>query len=264
LDEIARYNLERWAALGAAGALFTRSWLDLDIDVARQRLDPHDRLGEVRGLDILCLASGGGQQAPAFALLGAKVSSLDLSPEQVKRDRETARRYGCRIDAHVGDMRDLSRFAERSFDLVWHAYGLGFVPDAAEVFRQVRRVLRPGGRYVFMCANPFLLGIGTADWTGVGYHLHEPYVDGAQVTYRDEDWVAPNAEAPIPPPKEYRHTLGTLIGSLSESGFVVYAAEESTHKTPDAEPGSWEHLTSFAPPWIRFWSFFRPDVLSIR
>jgi 2-polyprenyl-3-methyl-5-hydroxy-6-metoxy-1,4-benzoquinol methylase len=171
LDEIARYNLERWSALSAADALFTRPWLDLDEEKARQRLDPDGRLGEIRGRTVLCLASGGGQQAPAFARLGAEVSSLDLSPEQVERDRESASRYGCRIDAQEGDMRDLSRFAEESFDIVWHPDSLGFVSDAGEVFAQVRRVLRPGGHYVFMCANPFVLGIGPGDWTDAGYHL---------------------------------------------------------------------------------------------
>jgi SAM-dependent methyltransferase len=263
LDEIVQYIRRRWTALSAADAVFTRPWLDLDQVAARRRLDPDGRLGEISGRAVLCLASGGGQQAPAFALLGAEVHSLDLSPEQVARDRESARRYGCHINARQGDMRDLSRFAERSFDIVWHSYSLGFVPDAREVFGQVRRVLRPGGRYVFMCANPFALGMGTRDWTGVGYQLRYPYLDGAEVSYQDEDWVATNAEFAVPPPKEYRHTLGELVAGLSEWGFVIYAASESTHGRPEAEPGSWEHFTSFAPPWITYWCVYRPDVLPI-
>jgi 2-polyprenyl-3-methyl-5-hydroxy-6-metoxy-1,4-benzoquinol methylase len=118
VDEIARYNLARWGALAASSAVFTRPWRDLDEQAARQRLDPDSRLGELRGRAVLCLASGGGQQAPAFALLGASVTSVDLSPEQVDRDRTAAAHNGCDVDAQEGDMRDLSRFAGSSFDLV--------------------------------------------------------------------------------------------------------------------------------------------------
>ncbi|HEY4348767.1 MAG TPA: class I SAM-dependent methyltransferase [Gaiellaceae bacterium] len=260
MDEIARFNLDRWTALRAAGAPFTRPWLDLDTETSRLRLDPDGKLGEIRGRRVLCLASGGGQQAPAFALLGAEVTTLDLSPEQIERDREAATRYGCRIQAQEGDMRDLSRFGAASFDIVWHGYSLGFVPDAGQVFDQVARVLRPGGRYVFMCANPFVLGMGTADWAGDGYVLRQPYLDGAEVAFHDENWVAGSA-ASVPAPREFRHTLGALVEGLSENGFVLDALEESTHALPEAEPGSWEHFTTFAPPWLRLWCLHRPDVL---
>jgi SAM-dependent methyltransferase len=264
LDDAARYNVERWSALAAADALWTRPWVDLDEATARRRLDPDGRLGDVRGKDVLCLASGGGQQGPAFALLGANVTSLDLSREQVERDVESARRYDYRIDAFQGDMRDVSRFGERAFDLVWHSYSLNFIPDARAVFDEVRRVLRAGGTYVVMCANPFVAGIGTRDWNGSGYLIRHPYVEGAEIVYRDEDWVTGGAERMLPPPKEYRHTLGTLVGGLSAAGFVILTVEESTHGAPESEPGSWEHLTSFAPPWLRFWCSFRPDVVSSR
>jgi 2-polyprenyl-3-methyl-5-hydroxy-6-metoxy-1,4-benzoquinol methylase len=83
LDDVARYNVDRWVALAEADAPFTRPWLGLDEATARRRLDPEGRLDDMRGKDMLCLAGGGGQQAPAFALLGARVTSLDLSREQV-------------------------------------------------------------------------------------------------------------------------------------------------------------------------------------
>jgi SAM-dependent methyltransferase len=264
LDEIAQFNLARWSALAAADAVFTRPWDDLDESVARHRLDPDGVLGELRGRAVLCLASGGGQQAPAFALLGATVTSVDLSPEQVERDRRAADHYRCSIDAQVGDMRDLSRFSESSFDVVWHSCSLGFVPDVREVFGEIRRVLRVRGIYVFMFANPFVLGMGTSDWTGDGYCLRDPYIGGAEVNYADEGWVVEGAENAIPPPREYRHTLGTVIGTLTEFGFVVYAVKEYSHGQPEAEPGSWAHFTSCAPPWIRFWCVLRPDVLPMQ
>ena len=71
LDEVAQYNIARWHALAQANALFTRPYLDLDAASARERLDPHGRLGDVVGKRVLCLAGGGGRQSAAFALLGA-------------------------------------------------------------------------------------------------------------------------------------------------------------------------------------------------
>ena len=89
IDEIAQYNIERWKALTKANALFTRPYLNLDAASARAKIDPEGRLGEITGKDVLCLAGGGGQQSAAFALLGANVTVVDLSEEQLHRDRES-------------------------------------------------------------------------------------------------------------------------------------------------------------------------------
>ncbi len=93
MDEVARYNVERWKALAQANAVFTRPYLDLDKDSARKYLDPQRRLGEVAGQDVLCLAAGGGQQSVAFALLGANITVVDISEAQLRRDAEAASHY---------------------------------------------------------------------------------------------------------------------------------------------------------------------------
>src|SRR5215203_5222740 len=98
MDEVARYNQARWKALVEADALFTRPRLNLDVDSARQMVDSAGRLGDVSGKKVLCLASGGGQQSAAFALLGADVTVFDISAEQLERDREAAAHYGFEIE----------------------------------------------------------------------------------------------------------------------------------------------------------------------
>ena len=262
MDEIARYNKERWKALVEADALYTRPALDLDAASARARVDPEGRLGSVEGKDVLCLAGGGGQQSPAFALLGARVTVFDLSEEQLRRDREAAAHYGFGIRTVQGDMRDLSCFEADAFDVVYHAYSLGFVPDARAVFREVARVIRAGGVYCFGCANPFTVGLSGSDWNGEGYTLKLPYVDGAEVTYEDQDWVYDRTKtgARILPTREYRHRLSTLFGGLIEQGFAVSHISDYTDIDPDpeAEPGTWDHFVSVAPPWLTFWASYRP------
>jgi ubiquinone/menaquinone biosynthesis C-methylase UbiE len=265
MDELAQYNIERWKALVEANAVFTRPALYLDPSLAQAEIDPERRLGTVAGKDVLCLACGGGRQSVAFALLGAKVTIVDLSEAQLDRDRAAAAHFGVDITLLQGDMRDLSRLEAASFDIVYHAYSLGFVPDARVVFQQVARVLRPGGLYHFNCANPFSMGLTEKDWNGAGYTLKHPYINGAEIRYEDQQWVydRSKAGAPIPAPREFRHSLSTLVSGLVEHGFVILHISDYSDFTPDphAEPGTWRHFVSIAPPWLRFWTAYRPDVL---
>jgi SAM-dependent methyltransferase len=266
MDEVARYNIARWEALAAANAPFSRPALNLDVASAREFVDAERLLGEIAGRDVLCLAGGGGRQSAAFALLGARVTVADLSAAQLARDRAAVAHYGVEIATVLADMRDLSQLPAKSFDIVHQPYSINFVPEAERVFREVARVLRPGGRYYLQCANPFSIGVGTRDWNGEGYTLRQPYVAGAPVAAEDEDWVYSGArgERPhIPAPREYRHTLGTLINGLAGRGFVLRHVEEfkDMHPDPQAEPGSWQHLTAVAPPWLALWSVYRPDIL---
>lgn len=258
MDEIARYNYRRWQALAKANAIFTRPLLDLTPADAREIVDPYDNLGELTGRPVLCLAAGGGQQSVAFALLGAQVTVVDLSTAQLDRDRAAAAHYGLSIATIEADMRDLSLFEERSFDIVYQPYSLNFVPDARGVFQQVARVLRPAGAYYFNCANPFTLGLQAEDWDGWGYPLRYPYIEGGAITSQDAPWVfRGEAQAePIAGPREYRHALSTLINGLITAGFALTRLEEEHLGAPDpnAEPGTTEHFTAVAPPWLRFWA----------
>jgi SAM-dependent methyltransferase len=262
MDEIARYNYRRWQALVKANAVFTRPLLDLTPADAREIVDPYHMLGELAGRAVLCLAGGGGQQSVAFALLGAQVTVVDLSTAQLDRDREAAAHYGLTIAEIEADMRDLSVLDADSFDIVYQPYSLNFVPDVREVFAQVARVLKPGGSYFFNCANPFTLGLQASDWDGWGYPLRYPYLEGGAITSQDEPWVfrGERQVEPIAGPREYRHALSTLVNGLIAAGFTLARLEEEYLGTPDphAEPGTTEHFTSVAPPWLRFWAAYRP------
>jgi 2-polyprenyl-3-methyl-5-hydroxy-6-metoxy-1,4-benzoquinol methylase len=103
LNEIAHYNKQHWKALAKANVVFTRPYLNLDVASARAKLDSDGQLGEISGKAVLCLASGGGQQSAAFALLGATVTVVDLSDEQLQRDREVAAHYQVVVPLSAGD-----------------------------------------------------------------------------------------------------------------------------------------------------------------
>jgi len=268
MDDVANYNKERWNALVRANALFTRPALHLDLASARQRIDPDGRLGELAGKQVLCLASGGGQQSVAFALLGAHVTVYDLSDGQLQRDREAAAHYGVSIETVQGDMRDLSHFADASFDVVWHPYSINFVPEIGMVFDEVARVLRAHGLYHLHFANPFFSGLVAEDWDGNGYPLKLPYMDGAEIACQDEDWVYSRSESAgeaIPAPREYRHTLSTVINGLVERGFVIRHLSDTMDlgADPEAQPGTWDHFVAIVPPWLAVWALYCPDTFQI-
>ncbi|WP_138664927.1 class I SAM-dependent methyltransferase [Nonomuraea turkmeniaca] len=251
-DEVHRYLRERWDALANANALFTRPRLDLSAEEALAYLGL-ERIGlplDLKEKRVLCLAGGGGQQSAAFALLGAEVTVLDISPVQLERDQAAAEHYGVTVGTVQGDMRDLSVFTEE-FDLVWHPYSLTFVPDARVVFREVSRVMRPGGHYHVMCANPFFSGLTHDSWNGEGYTLKDPYTNGAETTYPDQEWVGIPADGQIPRPREYRQTLSHIMNGLIREGFVLTYVNEVTDEG-DPEVGSWGHFMQVAPPWLEF------------
>src|SRR5690606_16705347 len=81
---------------------------------------PHNWFGDLKGKQLLCLASGGGQQAPVLAAAGAQVVSFDNSDEQSAKDKMVAERDGLDLKTVQGDMADLSTFEDESFDLIFH------------------------------------------------------------------------------------------------------------------------------------------------
>ncbi|GHO82431.1 class I SAM-dependent methyltransferase [Dictyobacter formicarum] len=263
MDNISQHNQKRWNALAGANALFSRPALELDAKSAQGNIDPEGRLGSIRGKQVLCLASGGGQQSAAFALLGAEVTVLDIAEGQLARDQQVAEHYHVAIKTVQGDMRDLSAIASTSFDIVWHPYSLNFVPDARAVFHEVARVLHVGGIYHMQCANPFTCGLTPKDWNGNSYSLKYPYIEGMLLESEDQPWAYARENyhgEPIPILREYRHTLSSLINGLSDEGFVLQHLSEDLHLFPngEAEPGTWDHFVAYAPPWFGFWATYCP------
>src|SRR5918992_1835174 len=115
---------------------------------------PREWFPEIGGADVLCLASGGGQQAPIFSAAGASVTVLDNSPKQLAQDRLVAERESLDLRTIEGDMADLSMFADESFDLVFHPVSNLFAPEVRPVWAEAFRVLRRGGVLLAGFLNP--------------------------------------------------------------------------------------------------------------
>jgi SAM-dependent methyltransferase len=183
-----------------------------NIGVPRAWLEP------VADADMLALASGGGQQAPILAAAGARVTVLDASDAQLAQDRLVAEREGLELRLERGDMRDLSRFADASFDVIVHPISNCFVADARQVWRECTRVLRPGGRLLAGFCNPVLF-IFDADRYEAGELVLRHRVPSSDLEIYSEAELS--ARVARGEPIEFGHTFDDQLGGQLEAGLVL-------------------------------------------
>jgi SAM-dependent methyltransferase len=194
------------------------------------------------GADVLCLASGGGQQGPLLAAAGANVTVLDASPRQLEQDRAVADRDGLTLRTVQGDMADLSMFAAESFDLIVHPVSNCFAADVLKVWRAAFRILRHGGALLSGFANPvgyiFDHELGEQNILQARYAL--PYSDDKDLAGEErQEYLAAGV------PLEFSHTLADQIGGQIEAGFLIAGFFE------DAYPAAANDLLSrYLPPFI--------------
>lgn len=200
-DEVARARAGDWSVVLTNSTSVPRAWFPADM----------------RDVDLLALASGGGQQAPLFAAAGARVTLLDNSPQQLARDEMVAKRDGLAITTRQGLMDDLTAFPDASFDLVFHPCSIMFTPDARAVFREVARVLRAGGAYLAGFVSPltYVFDMREADENHRLVARHKlPYSDALDM---DKDELA--ARIARREPLEHSHTMGDLVGGQLDAGL---------------------------------------------
>jgi SAM-dependent methyltransferase len=195
---------------------------------------PLEWLPDLPGKDVLCLASGGGQQGPVLAAAGAHVTVFDNSPRQLERDRFVADRDGLAIKTVQGDMADLSVFPDGCFDYIVHPVSNVFAQDVRPVWREAFRVLRKGGVLIAGFDNPavYLFDYDRVRESGKLEVVHSiPYADIDALT--DEQRRLFEQEGR---PFEFSHTLDDQIGGQLAAGFVLTGFYEDNDEDPDDTP----------------------------
>lgn len=182
------YNRNAWNHLVQSGNRWTRPFDDEVIASARKGLfevllTPSKPVPRewfpASGAELLGLASAGGQQCPVFAAAGYRVTSFDNSPEQLNQDKTMAQKHQLEIKTVQGDMSDLSVFDDESFDVVFNPCSTCFVPDVIRVYREVNRILKPGGILMTGITNPvfYLFDMKLAEKGEFVLKYKSPYSD---------------------------------------------------------------------------------------
>ncbi len=168
--------------------------------------------------DVLCLASGGGQQGPVLAAVGANVTVFDNSPAQLRQDQLVAEREALTIRTVEGDAADLSVFPDESFDLVFNPCSTVFMQDVRAVWRECARVLRHNGILMTGSMNPvhYIFDLFKAD-EGILEVAHSiPYADITSLPEEDlNEYIGKGL------PVEFGHSLTDLLGGQLDAGFVI-------------------------------------------
>lgn len=250
--DIFNYNREAWNREVDKGNEWTRPVSHEVIQAARQgrwqiiltptKPVPSAWYPPLQGADVLCLASGGGQQGPVLAAVGAHVTVLDASESQLAQDRLVAEREGLEIRTVQGNMEDLSMLPDASFDLIVHPVSNVFTPNVCNVWRGAYRVLRKGGALLSGFDNPinhiFDHELAKQQILQVKYAL--PYSDE-----KDLDGEERQEYFSWGIPLEYSHTLEEQIGGQIEAGFVIAGFYEDGYP-----PAANDLMTRYYPPFL--------------
>lgn len=226
---ISEYNSTAWDKEVEKGISWSIPVTSAEIDEARRgnwgivltpkKTVPREWFGEVKGKDILCLASGGGQQAPILAAAGANVTSFDNSARQLEQDKFVAERDNLQIRIEKGDAADLSRFTDESFDLIFNPCSNCFMKNLEPVWRECFRVLRHGGSLLVGFTKPevFIFDREAEENEGVLRVRHSlPYSDLNSIGEEERNTILKSGR-----PLEFSHTLEEQIGGQIAQGFVI-------------------------------------------
>ena len=235
--DVRRYNREAWDREVERANAWTVPFGSDVIEAARRdrwevvltntKPVPMAWFPDLEGADVLCLASGGGQQAPVFAAARANVTVLDNSPGQLAQDRFVAERDSLALKTVEGDMADLSMFPDGSFDLVFHPVSNLFVPEVRPVWGEAFRVLRRGGVLLAGFINPacFIFDRELADRGELRVRYALPYTDATSLGKEEKERQIDRGE-----PLEFSHTLEDQIGGQLEAGFLISGLYEDRQR----------------------------------
>ncbi|MDG3013624.1 class I SAM-dependent methyltransferase [Speluncibacter jeojiensis] len=191
-------------------------------------------LGEVAGRRVLEIGCGSAPCARWLAGQGAEAVGLDLSGGMLARGLAAMERGGPQVPLIQAGAEFLP-FADAGFDLACSAFGgVPFVADSARVMREVARVLRPGGRWVFSVNHP-MRWIFPDDPGPAGLVATMPYFD--RTPYVEVD------AAGTPTYVEHHRTIGDRVRELVAAGLVVDdIVEPDWPEWLDREWGQWSPL----------------------
>ncbi len=180
---------------------------------------PHEWFGTLRGKKVLGLASGGGQQMPVFAALGADCTVLDYSLKQIESERMVSEREGYPIRIIRGDMTKPLPFADAEFDIIFHPVSNCYVEEVRPIWKECYRVLKTGGYLIAGTDHYVNYIVDNEEKMVVNSLPYNPLKNPEQMKQlREEDDGV-----------QFSHFIQEQIGGQLEAGFRLLNIYEDTN-----------------------------------
>lgn len=172
----------------------------------------------IKGLKILGLASGGGQQMPIFSALGGDCTVLDYSLSQLESERLVSERESYSINIVHYDMTKPLPFKDEEFDIIFHPVSNVYVEEVKPIFKECYRILKHGG--ILVCGLDNGINFITNDEKIIENKF--PFnplknKDQLELLLKEDDGI------------QFSHTLEEQIGGQLEAGFILTNIYEDTN-----------------------------------
>jgi SAM-dependent methyltransferase len=197
-DDAAR-NRESWTKANAeyTGGRAPAQWAQDEITWGLWSIREQEVgvLGDVAGLDVIELGCGTAYFSAWLTRLGARATGVDVTPAQLETARACMRETHiefARVEADGGS----TGLPDGSADLVISEYGASIWVDPYRFVPEAARLLRPGGRLVFMCTSTLVMLCGVEDvpsgdrllQSQLGMHRFD-WGDGVEFALPHGDWI---------------------------------------------------------------------------
>lgn len=191
------------------------------------------------GMDAVELGCGTGYVSGWMARRGAKVTGIDNSAEQLATARRLAAEHGVDLTLVHGNA-ETTPFEDASFDFAISEYGAAIWCDPYAWIPEAHRILRPGGRLVFLGNHPLMSICNPLDGANTGDRLVRDYFEMHQHDFSE---VAIN-----PGGIEFNLPISSWLQLFERTGFAFEGFLE-----PRAPATATETVFSVSPEWARRW-----------
>lgn len=175
-------------------------------------------IGDVAGAQVADIGCGTGRHALRLAAAGALVTGLDFSAAMLDVLRSKQPPDTLRVIEH--DLREPLPLADREFDLVVCSLVLEHLPDLPAMFREFRRITRPGGRVVIGDFHPEMFRRGMHARFRAGDGAAKVQIEGMEHTIADYVMAILGVGLEIVRMAEHRMDAETASRSASASKYV--------------------------------------------
>ncbi len=193
----------------------------------------------IAGKQVCVLGSGDNQAVFALAGMGANVTSVDISQNQLDIAEARAKILGFDISFIQSDVTNLEQLLDQSFDLVYTGGHVAvWVADLQQYYQEATRILKPGGLFIVDEYHPFRR-IWKEDWSVL--EIENSYFQKGPFQYQlDTDILIPN-EGDFAS-YEFHWRVSDFVNAMIKAGNKIVEIDEYGEQVCDWERTNFKGL----------------------